>query len=91
MSNIVSVLLRERDSLVFRKLGGGRSDAVYFQGALNARATEIAEYLNKKIAEQKSSTTPISAADEIRKFKALLDEDVISQEEFDAKKKELLK
>lgn len=32
-----------------------------------------------------------SAADEIKKFKSLLDEGIITQEEFDAKKKELLK
>ncbi|HFD3453568.1 TPA: SHOCT domain-containing protein [Enterococcus faecium] len=33
---------------------------------------------------------PTTSADEIRKFKELLDEGIISQEEFDAKKKELL-
>lgn len=32
----------------------------------------------------------ISSADEIKKFKELLDEGVLTQEEFDAKKKELL-
>ncbi|MDT2743979.1 PH domain-containing protein [Enterococcus asini] len=32
----------------------------------------------------------LSASDEIRQFKALLDDGIISQEEFDAKKKELL-
>ena len=32
----------------------------------------------------------ISAADEIKKFKELLDSGVISQEEFDVKKKQLL-
>lgn len=33
---------------------------------------------------------PTTSADEIRKFKELLDEGIISQEEFDAKKKDLL-
>lgn len=33
---------------------------------------------------------PTTSADEIRKYKELLDEGIISQEEFDAKKKELL-
>ena len=33
---------------------------------------------------------PVSAADELRKFKELLDSGVITQEEFDAKKKQLL-
>jgi len=36
------------------------------------------------------ATAPFSAADEIRKFKELLDLGVITQEEFDAKKKQLL-
>lgn len=34
--------------------------------------------------------TPQSNADELKKYKALLDDGVISQEEFDAKKKQLL-
>lgn len=39
----------------------------------------------KKVAEQQPS--PV---DEIKKYKALLDEGIISQEDFDAKKKQLL-
>lgn len=35
-------------------------------------------------------TTPISAADEIRKYKSLLDEGIITQEEFEDQKKKLL-
>lgn len=42
---------------------------------------------NKNNADQ----TSISAADEIRKFKSLLDDGIISQTEFDSKKNELLK
>lgn len=43
-------------------------------------------------AKQQTSTTESSqsSADELRKFKDLLDEGIITQEEFDAKKKELL-
>lgn len=37
-----------------------------------------------------SSVAPTSSADELKKFKELLDMGVISQEEFDAKKKQLL-
>ncbi len=49
----------------------------------------------KQAKEMKKSASnytvqPISAADEIKKFKALLDEGIITQEEFDAKKKQLL-
>ena len=37
-----------------------------------------------------NSNSNISVADEIKKFKELLDIGAITQEEFDAKKKELL-
>ena len=44
---------------------------------------------NEARAEPKQET-PQSAADELEKFKGLLDKGIISQEEFDAKKKQLL-
>jgi len=51
-------------------------------------ATEI---LNKyKGATQTTNTPPTSNADEIKKYKDLLDNDIITQEEFDNKKKQLL-
>lgn len=55
----------------------------------------IYEYILGKVREyknQKSGTVvqQISSADELAKFKKLLDDGVISQEEFDAKKKQLL-
>ena len=37
-----------------------------------------------------NSINTISAADEIRKYKELLDEGIITQEEYDAKRKQLL-
>lgn len=40
--------------------------------------------------EQASASTQVSVADELKKFKELLDLDIITQEEFDAKKKQLL-
>ncbi|MEH7236791.1 SHOCT domain-containing protein [Bacillus sp. JJ1562] len=40
--------------------------------------------------ETNNSSTSTSSADKIRKFKELLDEGIITQEEFDIKKKELL-
>lgn len=47
-----------------------------------------------EISEKFQGTTPsvqqVSTADELKKFKDLLDSDVITQEEFDAKKKQLL-
>ena len=39
---------------------------------------------------QDTKQTNISQADELKKFKELLDNGVITQEEFDAKKKQLL-
>ena len=43
-----------------------------------------------RVANQTKNTSNISAADELKKFKELLDTGVITQEEFDAKKKQLL-
>ena len=37
-----------------------------------------------------AETVAMDEADKLKKFKALLDEGIITQEEFDAKKKELL-
>lgn len=60
-------------------------------------AIEIVDFLNKKIREAKTGARTAqtviqqtSAADELKKFKELLDGGVITQEEFDAKKKQLL-
>ena len=57
----------------------------------NEEMMEIADYVKQRINEIKNNTgTAFSAADELTKFKGLLDAGVISQEEFDAKKKQLL-
>ena len=45
--------------------------------------------ISREVAEQQHTTTN-SSADEIVKFKALLDQGIITQEEFDMKKKQLL-
>lgn len=51
---------------------------------------EIKNIVEYKINQQsKPTTAPLSSADEIRKYKQLLDDGVITQEEFDAKKKQL--
>ena len=59
-----------------------------------ATAREIVEYIEKKRAELRNSHGTViqqtSVADELKKFKELLDMGVITQEEFDAKKKQLL-
>ncbi|WP_342538500.1 SHOCT domain-containing protein [Sporosarcina sp. FSL K6-1540] len=45
---------------------------------------------NQKGEEKETTTYSFSTADEIKKFKELLDDGILTQEEFDAKKKELL-
>lgn len=53
---------------------------------------QVYEYIQAKIKEVKSNTqNNTSSADEIKKYKELLDMGAITQEEFDLKKKELLK
>ncbi len=70
-----------------------------FDNKLATQMEEIARFVKKKVDEVKSaknapsSTTVVqqtSAADELKKFKELLDMGVITQEEFDAKKKQIL-
>lgn len=57
----------------------------------NDEMQEVAEYVKQRVDQIKNSTgTVFSSADELKKFKELLDSGIISQEEFDAKKKQLL-
>ena len=63
----------------------------------NEEMEEVANFVKRKVQECKTArTAPVvvaaatSAADELKKFKELLDMGVITQEEFDAKKKQLL-
>ena len=62
----------------------------------NEEMEEVRNYIEGKIKEYKNqknqvqSTTTSSPADELKKFKELLDLGIITQEEFDAKKKQLL-
>lgn len=61
----------------------------------NDKMREIANFIREKISEAKSKSNAtviaqVSSADELKKFKDLLDDGVITQEEFDAKKKQLL-
>ena len=61
----------------------------------NGLADEVVSFIKNKVSECKANknapvVAQLSAADELKKFKELLDMGVINQEEFDAKKKELL-
>lgn len=60
----------------------------------NEKMEEVAKYTKERVDYYKSAhNAPVVAtttADEIKKYKELLDMGIISQEEFDAKKKQLL-
>ncbi len=65
-----------------------------FNKEIPKKSEEIYNYIMKKISECKNKNVNIintSNADEILKFKKLLDESIITQEEFERKKQELLK
>lgn len=70
-----------------------------FDITTNDLAQEIVDYVKSRIREYKEisrtgfnslKNNQFSTADEIKKFKELLDSGIITQEEFDAKKKQLL-
>ena len=68
-----------------------------FNANLDHEIDKVAKYIRSKVDELKrQKNTPVvvaaanSSADELKKFKELLDMGVITQEEFDQKKKELL-
>ena len=61
----------------------------------NDEAEEVVEYINNKLSEVNNRafgnvTQAVSPAEELKKFKELLDMEIITQAEFDAKKKQLL-
>ena len=65
-----------------------------FNKEIPSKSEQIYMYILKRISEIKkenSTINNISNADEIMRFKQLLDEGIISQEEFEKKKQELLK
>ena len=71
--------------------------AIISQPQIMAQAEKAVEFLNQKIREVKTRAQQpaavvqqVSAAEELKKFKELLDMGAITQEEFDAKKKQLL-
>lgn len=68
-----------------------------FKPDLQIKAKEVLDFIQKKVAEAKcNSNNPISTMqehspiEELKKYKELLDSNIITQEEFDAKKKQLL-
>ena len=57
---------------------------------LSIKIRNIVEQYQEESSTQHLSVNQLSIADEIKKFKELLDSGIITQEEFDAKKKQLL-
>lgn len=74
----------------------GGENSIQFSGKeRNAEAEIIVNFIKNKIEEIKNAPVggvvqQVSPAEELKKFKELLDDGIITQEEFDAKKKELL-
>ena len=73
----------------------GDENSILFDAGKNNLAQQIVDYIEQRriaIATPQAATVVQgpSAADELLKFKQLLDMGVITQEEFDAKKKQLL-
>ena len=69
----------------------GASRPLYFTAMLNYM--EVYEFLTNKANNSKSVEEQSSASDvteQVKKYKDLLDQGIITQEEFDAKKKQLL-
>ncbi len=67
---------------------------VTFRKSGNEMALKIKDYLDKRIEECANESKQIvyqaSPADELKKYKELLDSGIITQEEFNAKKKQIL-
>ena len=73
----------------------GGENTFNFSSKLNAEAEIVANYLKQKIDEIKVGGSapmiqPASPVDDLKKLKELLDMEIITQEEFETKKKELL-
>lgn len=74
----------------------GGENSIQFSGKeRNAEAEIVVDFIRKQIEEIKNAPVggvvqQASPAEELKKFKELLDMGVISQEEFDAKKKQIL-
>ena len=70
------------------------SNSLNFEPQYNEEARKIKEHIDEFIANPPAQTATViqqtSSADELKKFKELLDGGIITQEEFDAKKKQLL-
>lgn len=84
-------------SLIFIKYGDEKGEKLFLNFSCDSTAASLAKDLTYTSEnsiyptnDDSSNSGFFSAADEILKFKELLDQGIITQEEFDLKKKELL-
>lgn len=72
--------------------GSGLENSIPFRTneELEAAYNIIMQFYNAYKRKQHNSNAPNDTADEIKKYKELLDSGIITQEEFDKKKKQLL-
>lgn len=82
--------MRDSNRLIFCSGMFSWANANDFASSLGGKIRKAMDAYKNFAEEENSSSGAISAADELKKFKDLLDTGVISQEEFDAKKKQLL-
>ena len=73
----------------------GGENSIQFGQQVNADAEIVSNYIRQRIEEIKNAPAggviqQLSPADEIKKYKELLDMGILTQEEFDAKKADLL-
>ena len=80
-------------------LGGGTNNQILIGGVynkkeyceeVNAKLHQIKKYIESRVISGTAPQAALSPMDELKKLKGLLDEGIITQEEFDAKKKQLL-
>lgn len=69
---------------------GGAWNGKYAGEICEMLASKLKNEMEKRKRSEKPTVAALSPADEIKKFKDLLDQGIITQEEFDAKKKQLL-
>lgn len=85
------VLPGDRDMMQWAQGAAANDNAVLFKKKDNETAEQLKVKVEELIASANSATgNPVSGADEILKYKSLLDQGVITEAEFEQQKKKLL-
>lgn len=90
--NEVKILIQDIQSVAIAPMHGLRIKGQSFnkKASLVKNNTELYKILTGKIEALRTSATTNSDVGDLEKYKTLLDKGIITQEEFDAKKKQLL-